>query len=143
MEKSELVKVYDELLSKFYFNKDRKNVIAVAEAQYKSENVVLVLINNCLVVHYNGSEWVQYYGDRPRKLQEFIYLVNIEEIEIKKNNTLRLHSYLYPNWKYIFVLYNDPTDLLGQLPYWHDLAKSEEKSKKIEKLQQEIRKLES
>ena len=143
MEKSELVQVYDETLSKFYFNKDRKRVIAVAEAQYKSGNVVLVLTNNCLVIHYNGSEWVQYYGDRPRKLQEFIHLTNIDGIEIRKNNTLLLHSYLYPKWKELFVLYNDPTDLLGHLPYLHNLAKTEEKNKKIAKLQKEIKELES
>ena len=142
MEKSDLVQIYDELLSKFYFNKDRKHVIAVAEAQYNSGNVVLVLTNDCLVVHYNGYEWVHPYGDRERKLQEFIHLVNIDAIEIKKNNTLRLHSYLYPKWKYIFVLYNDPTDLLGHLPYLHDVAKTREKNKKIAKLQKELKELE-
>ena len=142
---SELTPLHDELVGSFYFPEERANCTGAAKANHPSAKgqAVLTLTDECLFIHYNGSRY-HHEGHGDTKLQDFIHLVNIEDIVVDRTNpcfkTVTLKSRLYENWRSPFKLAQapDPDPFIDALIAAHARQRAERAQEKVADLERQL-----
>ena len=111
---------YSREMARFYHEKERTKVAAVALAQYGKEggDVLLVLTTQYLGIHHGRN------GEA--KAEKIILLANIEgtriQNEVPPGGSLQLTSKLHKDWSEPFAVPTDPTGLLKKIGPLHQHA---------------------
>ena len=143
----QLTSKHDRLLAEFYHSKSRSTCTAAAAATHQrgqsSQNVILILHDKYLSVHYNGHRWENGLGEREAKLIEIIALVNIREIkssEQKDNTSFRLvPGTLHRSWQGEFSLTpQDGPEFMAALTEAHRQRLAERRQQEIEDLELQL-----
>ena len=106
--------------------------------------MVLTLTDECLFIHYNSSRYEHNYGHVETKLQDFIHLVNIEDVVVDQTNpcfkTVILKSRLYENWRAPFKLAQapDPDPFIEALIAAHARQRAERAQEKVADLERQL-----
>lgn len=140
--------VFDEAVAKFYFEKQRSSLLAAMPATYgkNKKQVVLALLSDSLVIHYDGYRWEMNRGEVPAKLCHYIHLSHIDDLICtfwpKDKRTIEIKSSLHDKWQDVFHLEGDDiTEFNPILIERYKIIQEEEKKAKIKKLEEELEKV--